>query len=194
VVSESAEGEDPPFTCTSASNPGADYTPFMKWAYERAYTNGPARRIRIWGDPARQVDFVEGLYVIRPRLTGWPRLLCYGLMAAAPTPVGENFPYYFYVRQDCNHNGVWDTIDVTTGGWPDANADGTPDCCQGIPICDPDYNQDGNADQDDVAYMANALAGGGNPTGRDLDFNLDGNADQDDYRALINRIAGGPCP
>jgi hypothetical protein len=60
--------------------------------------------------------------------------------------------------------------------------------------CDPDFNQDGNGDQDDVAYLVNAIGGGPNPTGRDLDFNLDGNADQDDVTALINVIAGGACP
>jgi hypothetical protein len=64
----------------------------------------------------------------------------------------------------------------------------------GGPACDPDYNQDGNADQDDVAYLVNVIAGGPNPTGRDPDFNQDGNADQDDYAALVNVIAGADCP
>jgi hypothetical protein len=62
------------------------------------------------------------------------------------------------------------------------------------PVCDPDYNQDGNADQDDVAYLVNVIGGGDNPTGRDPDFNGDGNADQDDVMALINVLAGGGCP
>ncbi|MFZ2872986.1 MAG: hypothetical protein WAZ94_00725 [Phycisphaerales bacterium] len=62
------------------------------------------------------------------------------------------------------------------------------------PICDPDYNQDGNVDQDDVRYLVDVIAGGENPTGRDPDFNLDGNVDQDDFAALVNVIAGGPCP
>jgi hypothetical protein len=64
----------------------------------------------------------------------------------------------------------------------------------GGPPCDPDYNQDGNVDQDDVAYLVNVIAGGPNPTGRDPDFNGDGNIDQDDYRALVDVVAGGPCP
>jgi hypothetical protein len=64
----------------------------------------------------------------------------------------------------------------------------------GPPTCDADYNQDGNADQDDVAYLVNVIAGGPNPTGRDPDFNLDGNVDQEDYIALVNVVAGGPCP
>jgi hypothetical protein len=60
--------------------------------------------------------------------------------------------------------------------------------------CDPDYNNDGNIDQDDVAYLVNVIAGGGNPTGRDPDFNGDGNVDQEDYIALVDVVAGGPCP
>jgi hypothetical protein len=62
------------------------------------------------------------------------------------------------------------------------------------PPCDPDLNHDGNADQDDVAYLVNVIAGGGDPTGIDPDFNRDGNTDQDDYAALVRVIAGGPCP
>jgi hypothetical protein len=60
--------------------------------------------------------------------------------------------------------------------------------------CDPDLNQDGNADQDDVTYLINVVGGGANPAGVDADFNGDGNADQDDVSALISVIAGGACP
>jgi hypothetical protein len=62
------------------------------------------------------------------------------------------------------------------------------------PPCDPDVNQDGNVDQDDVAYLINVVGGGPNPTGIDPDFNQDGNVDQDDIAALINVVAGAPCP
>jgi spore coat protein A len=62
------------------------------------------------------------------------------------------------------------------------------------PSCDPDLNLDGNADQDDVAYLVQAIAGGPNPANADLDFNRDGNADQDDVWKLIDVIAGGRCP
>ncbi|MDX2131564.1 MAG: hypothetical protein SFY69_05905 [Planctomycetota bacterium] len=62
------------------------------------------------------------------------------------------------------------------------------------PCCDPDYNQDGNVDQDDVEYLVNVVAGGANPSGRDPDFNRDGNVDQDDIITLVDVIAGGPCP
>ena len=60
--------------------------------------------------------------------------------------------------------------------------------------CDPDLNQDGNADQGDIDYLINVVAGGANPTGIDPDFNQDGNVDQGDIDALINVIAGGDCP
>jgi hypothetical protein len=64
-----------------------------------------------------------------------------------------------------------------------------------VPLaCEPDLNQDGNVDQDDIAYLINVISGGENPTGIDPDFNQDGNADQDDITALINVIAGGACP
>lgn len=62
------------------------------------------------------------------------------------------------------------------------------------PLCDPDLNQDGNVDQDDVTYLINVVGGGPNPTGIDPDFNHDGNADQDDVNALLQRVGGGDCP
>ncbi|MCE7973795.1 MAG: hypothetical protein DYG92_05615 [Leptolyngbya sp. PLA1] len=64
----------------------------------------------------------------------------------------------------------------------------------GGPTCDPDVNQDGNVDQDDVSYLINVVGGGDNPTGIDPDFNQDGNVDQDDVAALINTVGGGGCP
>lgn len=60
--------------------------------------------------------------------------------------------------------------------------------------CQPDANQDGVADQGDVDYLVDVIAGGQNPTGIDPDFNADGVADQGDVDALINVVAGGPCP
>jgi hypothetical protein len=71
----------------------------------------------------------------------------------------------------------------------------TPPAPCTTPACDdPDLNQDGNADQDDLAYLVNVVGGGENPTGIDPDFNHDGNVDQDDVAALLNVIAGGVCP
>ncbi|MDX2133044.1 MAG: LamG-like jellyroll fold domain-containing protein [Planctomycetota bacterium] len=62
--------------------------------------------------------------------------------------------------------------------------------------CEPDVNQDGNVDQDDIACLTQAVAGdpaclGG---GIDPDFNRDGNVDQDDISALEQVVAGAPCP
>lgn len=68
-----------------------------------------------------------------------------------------------------------------------------------IPFCDPDLNWDGNADQDDVAYLIDVIANPPNgipwnPCGADPDYNRDGNYDLDDVRALIDVIASGECP
>jgi hypothetical protein len=60
--------------------------------------------------------------------------------------------------------------------------------------CDPDANQDGNADQGDIDYLITVVAGGDNPTDIDPDFNQDGNVDQGDIDALVNVVAGGACP
>jgi|GEM_PF-1830194 len=111
--------------------------------------------------------------------------------------------------------GVWPTgrlsIDVP-GGFDLAvvHYDAPPPTCQdygvifladnitvtrlSVPACDPDMNQDGNVDQDDVAYLINVIGGGENPAGVDPDFNRDGNVDQDDVSALIDVVAGGACP
>lgn len=62
------------------------------------------------------------------------------------------------------------------------------------PPCVPDMNLDGNADQGDVDYLINVVAGGNNPMGADPDFNKDGNVDQGDVDSLINVIAGAACP
>lgn len=60
--------------------------------------------------------------------------------------------------------------------------------------CNPDFTDDGNVDQDDVDYLLNVIAGGGNPNNSDPDFNRDGNVDQGDVDLLINVVAGVPCP
>jgi hypothetical protein len=58
---------------------------------------------------------------------------------------------------------------------------------------DPDYNADGNVDQDDVAALADDIATGSSRNGYDPDYNADGARDQDDVLFLINLIAGAPC-
>ncbi|MFZ2874162.1 MAG: hypothetical protein WAZ94_06735 [Phycisphaerales bacterium] len=64
-----------------------------------------------------------------------------------------------------------------------------------IPFCDPDLNWDGNADQDDVAFLVDAISHPEwQPCVADADYNRDGTADMDDVRALIDVIASGECP
>jgi hypothetical protein len=86
------------------------------------------------------------------------------------------------------------TIGLFRPGTPAAISGTTRVPTGGAAPCDPDVNQDGNADQDDVAYLINVIGGGPNPTGIDPDFNRDGNADQDDVAALVNTVGGGGCP
>ncbi|MDX2131376.1 MAG: hypothetical protein SFY69_04920 [Planctomycetota bacterium] len=62
------------------------------------------------------------------------------------------------------------------------------------PQCDPDFNQDGNVDQDDIDCLVQAVAGDTGCSGADPDFNRDGNVDQDDIEALTVVVAGGQCP
>ncbi len=62
------------------------------------------------------------------------------------------------------------------------------------PGCDPDFNGDGNVDQDDIACLAQLVAGDFSCSSNDPDFNGDGNVDQDDIDALAQVVAGGPCP
>lgn len=64
----------------------------------------------------------------------------------------------------------------------------------GCPPCDPDLNADGNADQDDVTFLIDIIAGGDSIVGLNPDFNKDGNLDQDDVTALTGVLAGGACP
>ena len=68
-----------------------------------------------------------------------------------------------------------------------------------VPFCDPDLNWDGNADQDDVAYLVQLITHPSpfdptNACGANPDYNRDGNRDMDDVRALIDVIASGECP
>ncbi|MDX2132816.1 MAG: hypothetical protein SFY69_12270 [Planctomycetota bacterium] len=62
------------------------------------------------------------------------------------------------------------------------------------PPCDPDVNQDGNVDQDDVACLAQVVGGDPTCSNADPDFNRDGNVDQDDISTLAQVVAGAACP
>jgi hypothetical protein len=64
----------------------------------------------------------------------------------------------------------------------------------GNPPCDPDITADGNVDQDDVACLAQIVAGDASCSSADPDFNRDGNVDQDDIDALSQVVAGAECP
>ncbi|MDX2131821.1 MAG: FG-GAP-like repeat-containing protein [Planctomycetota bacterium] len=65
---------------------------------------------------------------------------------------------------------------------------------RGNEVCDPDVNADGNVDQDDIACLAQVVAGDPACSSADPDFNRDGNVDQDDVAALEQVVAGSECP
>ncbi|MDX2131819.1 MAG: hypothetical protein SFY69_07190 [Planctomycetota bacterium] len=92
--------------------------------------------------------------------------------------------------------------DVSGGSW-DPTTDGARILANALvytvappppPPCNPDFNADGNVDQDDIACIAQVV--GGDPTcaSADPDFNGDGNVDQSDIAALEQVVAGAPCP
>ena len=83
-------------------------------------------------------------------------------------------------------------IDRDAGWWAISNIVVTG--IVGVPGCDPDFNQDGNVDQDDIACLSQVVAGDPSCSVQDPDFNRDGNVDQDDIDALSQVVAGASCP
>ncbi|MCC6950966.1 MAG: hypothetical protein IT433_05915 [Phycisphaerales bacterium] len=108
-----------------------------------------------------------------------------------------------YARASGYTPGLGETFDIITGSSRSGTfavtdtkgfrVDYLPNGVRLTAICEPDVNEDGNVDQDDVLYLINVIGGAENPTGIDPDFNRDGNVDQDDVGALINAVAGGGC-
>lgn len=108
-----------------------------------------------------------------------------------------------YARATGYTPGLGETFDIITGSSRSGTfavidtkgfrVDYLPNGVRLTAICEPDVNEDGNVDQDDVLYLINVIGGADNPTGIDPDFNRDGNVDQDDVSALINAVAGGGC-
>lgn len=111
---------------------------------------------------------------------------------SAPSEPGE----YCFEIQNAVVN-VLRTQAAMSGIWPVAYAEvmaSSSVFCIAVeagPTCD--YTQDGVADQEDVAYLIDVVAGGLNPNEVDPDFNQDGVADQADVAALVDAIAGGAC-
>ncbi|MBI1189396.1 MAG: DUF11 domain-containing protein [Tepidisphaera sp.] len=160
-------------------------------------------------------DYIVGGYTDGPALTNWAIVLDGSrvvLRANDPVDLDNNglFDDGVYVRDVKPYSGFLSddryvylvvtlrSDDAANCGWPDTSIGEALirfplDPIQ-PPMCDPDVNQDGVADQGDVDYLINVVAGGENPTFIDPDFNHDGVGDQGDVDALINVIAGGECP
>lgn len=75
----------------------------------------------------------------------------------------------------------------------DSSLDVAIDVPSGCDCQDPDYNGDGNVDQDDVEALRSDIAAGTSRNGMNPDYNNDGNRDQDDVLYLLNRVAGADC-
>lgn len=181
--------------------PDLEVTDMVGFEFHPAYQGGPSRRLEICGKGHEIAQLIAGDYYIVPKRTGDDSLLCDGLLpAAGEVPVAEFIDagangadrYEFTLLSDCDRNGVDDAEELSPS--TDTDDDGMLDCCEG-PNCDPDYNQDSVADQDDIACLIAIISGGNTcESPLDPDFNHTGTADQDDIAALMNTIAGGPCP
>ncbi|MEY3232549.1 MAG: hypothetical protein RL689_2638 [Planctomycetota bacterium] len=89
---------------------------------------------------------------------------------------------------DCNTNSRADACDIARGTSLDADADGIPDECQGVP-CIGDFNQDGGIDGGDVEAFFTAWAAG---TGS-ADVNQDGGVDGSDVETFFSAWENGSC-
>lgn len=159
-----------------------------------------ARNYRIESVSLCDADSVSSASMASAGVTqqAWNNVPSESLPADSPVALG-GLVATARIVYDVNQDGQF--IDPTAAGGDPASTDEAynvllyvGNLSQPPASCDPDLNQDGNVDQDDIAYLINVIGGGENPTGIDPDFNLDGNADQDDVSALINVVAGGLCP
>ncbi len=106
----------------------------------------------------------------------------YVATALFPIQILPAAPDRFHVRGTSGSN-LTVGFDIYAGGTPGGGSN-----------CEPDFNQDGNVDQDDIACLAQVVAGDPSCSSLDPDFNGDGNVDQDDIDALAQVVAGSPCP
>jgi len=159
-----------------------------------------ARDYRIEAVSLSDADSVSSASMASAGVTqqAWNNVASEGLPPESPVTLG-GLVATARVVYDVNQDGQF--IDPTGVGGDPASTDEAynvllyvGNLLQPPAACDPDLNQDGNVDQDDIAYLINVIGGGANPSGIDPDFNVDGNADQDDVSALINVVAGGLCP
>jgi hypothetical protein len=125
-----------------------DYAQWTAFDIVPGPLGGPGRRLVIHGTVFPQI--LSGHFRIKPRVSGSARLLCAGLLPGAPSTPVADFDYDFVLDDDCNTNGVPDRLESTGL------------CCIAWP-CDPDFNGDGNADQDDLAALVDTLASGNCP-------------------------------
>ena len=101
------------------------------------------------------------------------------------------------VLEDCNHNQVWDTEDITNGTSQDCNLTGIPDDCElegndcngnGVPDeCETDCNGNGRPDDCDLALTAHSdCDANGVPDDCQADCNGNGSPDDCDLALAVS--------
>ncbi|MDX2115211.1 MAG: hypothetical protein SFZ24_06250 [Planctomycetota bacterium] len=128
-------------------------------------------------------DATHAAYFARACATGRLRLMVTTLEPASGGPGGGEGGLYpsFFTKENPTAVSLGLTASLTMR-------------VRVTPGCDPDFNQDGNVDQDDVACLAQVVAGDPACSAGDPDFNGDGNVDQDDVAVLAQVVAGAGCP
>ncbi len=168
--------------------------PIMMVLFSAAATEPPGRAMYLFNDQGNLVASAIG---------GRPSLPTLTFGGSDPVlPAGR-----YYIASTFNYGG--DDVDLApdptnNGRWhvrPRVNDGGYTmnteiqvlwfDCPE---TCEPDFNQDGNVDQDDISCLAQVVAGDPSCSDQDPDFNGDGNVDQDDIDALSQVVAGAGCP
>jgi hypothetical protein len=100
--------------------------------------------------------------------------------------------YIIEWASDCNGDGTVDLGQIFGGFLTDANANGTPDCCeQGLVCCGADIDESGAVNGVDLAAVLNnwGTSGGKQPRS---DVNADGIVDGADLAEVLN--GWGSCP
>jgi hypothetical protein len=157
---------------------GVDLSPRVDFEVDPAQP----RHLRMRGKPGYGLP--AGTYLATPNANA--NLLTDGLLSSTPMPIDADTTYTFTLGQDCDADGIADSVESFTGVM-----------CDGTGLCDPiDFNNDGVfPDLTDVFAFLDVFAGGACAGCNDVDFNNDGVwPDNSDIDIFINVYSGAPCP
>lgn len=142
-------------------------------------------------DPTEPYDGTDWTFDRGPASAGWSLAAPFGQSPNANAlRWGTTYTFRFDSRRPPTEGTV--QIGLFKPGEPAFVSAGVavPSSCD---CPDTDYNQDGNADLNDVTTLLDDIASGNRSSPIDPDYNQDGCWDQGDVDFLINIIAGGPC-